>query len=103
MAVSPIRDEFVVSTGTTTTRQITFYNNADIPYNIYITTEDCQPGTNYGTPLCQSAGTSGLDITKSSTWITPSETGIFTVGPRATKVVTYTVNTPLNAPPGGHY
>lgn len=74
MAVSPIRDEFVVSTGSALTRQMTFYNNADVPYSVYISTEDCQPGTNYGTPICKAPVNPGIDISKASTWITTSAT-----------------------------
>ncbi len=43
MTVSPIRDEFTAPNGTTVNRQVTFYNNADVPYTVYITTEDCEP------------------------------------------------------------
>jgi hypothetical protein len=103
MAVSPIRDEFNAPAWTAIQRQVTFYNNADVPYSVYITTEDCQPGTNYGTPICQPAGGSGVDLIHSSTWITTNESGLFTIAPNSNRVITYTVNVPSNAPPGGHY
>lgn len=86
-----------------TQRQVTFYNNADIPYTLYISTEDCEPGTNYGTPLCYAHSGSGVDSTKSSTWITTSEPGTFTVAPQTSKVIRYNVTVPSNASPGGHY
>jgi hypothetical protein len=103
MAVSPIRDEFVATAWTSIVRQVTFYNNADVAYTVYITTEDCEPGTNYWTPLCQATGSSWLDILKSSTWITTDESGMFTVAPHSNRVINYTVNVPPNAVPGGHY
>jgi hypothetical protein len=52
MGVSPIKNEFTVTPGVTTQRVITFYNNADIPYNIYLTAEDCTADSLVGTPKC---------------------------------------------------
>jgi hypothetical protein len=103
MAVSPIRDEFRVSTGTSIIRQLTFYNNADVPYTMYVSIENCQPGTNYGTPLCTPASNSGIDPTKSSTWITTDASGMFSVPARGSRVINFTVSVPVNATPGGHY
>jgi hypothetical protein len=103
MAISPIRDEFTVGTGGSITRQITFYNNAAVPYTVYMSTEDCQPGTNYGTPVCTPARGSGIDSTRSSTWITTDQNGLFTVPAGGSQIINYTMTVPANATPGGHY
>lgn len=99
MSVSPIRDEFIVQPTIPTTRSIQYSNNSDVPYNIYITIEDCVPSGNYGTPICKSASGSIEESIYSSQWITVSESS-FTVPPQSTKTITYTVNAPANAAPG---
>lgn len=102
MSVSPIRDEFTVEKGTPLTRTLQYTNNSDLPYNIYVTVEDCSPSGNYWTPICKSASWSGIQTQFSSTWITVNETN-FVVPPRTTKTIEFTVNAPANATPGGHY
>lgn len=83
---------------------MTFYNNANVPYTVYISTEDCQPGTNYGTPVCTAPRNPGIvDPTISSTWITTDQVGYFTIPAGGSRVINYTVNVPINASPGGHY
>jgi hypothetical protein len=103
MGVSPIVDEFQIEKGQTLTRTVKFFNNSDTPYTIYISAEDCTPGTNYGTPQCRPYTGTGTDIEKASTWITPSITGNFTVPARTSRNISYTVTAPANATPGGHY
>lgn len=53
MGVSPIKHEFTVTPGTTIEKVITFYNNSDTPYNIYLTAEDCTADSSFGTPKCE--------------------------------------------------
>jgi len=102
MSVSPISDEFPVDPGIPITRSIQYSNNSDVPYNIYVTIEDCTPSGNYGTPICKIASGSGIQAEFSSTWITVSESS-FTVPPRTNKTITYTVTSPPWAAPGGYY
>ena len=102
MSVSPIRDEFTVERGVSEVRTLQYSNNSDGPYNIYVTIEDCTPSGNYGTPICRAATGSGIQSEFSSTWITVSESN-FVVPARTTKTITYTINAPANAAPGGHY
>ncbi len=103
MTVSPIRDEFTAPNGTTVNRQVTFYNNADVPYTVYITTEDCEPWTNYWTPICHPASWTGSNLLNSSTWITTDEPWMFTVWANSNRVINYRVTVPTDAPPWGHY
>lgn len=98
MSVSPIRDEFAIERGIPTTRTIQYSNNSDVPYNIYVTVEDCTPSGNYGTPICKLATGSGIQDEYSSTWITVSESS-FVVPPKTNKTITYTVKSPLGAAP----
>lgn len=102
MSVSPIRDEFTATPWTPITRSITYSNNSDTPYAIYITIEDCVPSGNYGTPICRITTGSWVNSEFSSTWITVNE-GTFTVPPKTTKTITYTINPPKDATPGWHY
>ena len=53
MGVSPIKHEFTVGTGKTITKTITFFNNSDTPYNIYLSAEDCVADDKVGTPKCR--------------------------------------------------
>ncbi len=55
MGVSPIKHEFSVGTGKTITRTITFFNNSNTTYNIYLTAEDCFADDKAGTPKCRAA------------------------------------------------
>jgi hypothetical protein len=102
MSVSPIRDEFTITGSTSMTRTLQYSNNSDKPYIIYVTVEDCVPSGNYGTPICKLATGSGVNPEFSSTWINVSERN-FTVPPHTTKMITYSVNAPTGAAPGGHY
>jgi hypothetical protein len=102
MSVSPIRDEFIVERNAPTLRTVQYTNNSDVPYNIFVTIEDCVPSGNYGTPICKLASGSGIQVEHSSTWITVNESS-FTVPPKGTKTITYRVNPPASAAPGGHY
>ena len=53
MGVSPIRYDFTISPGQTVTKEVSFFNNADVPYNIYVTAEDCVTDDGAGTPKCR--------------------------------------------------
>jgi hypothetical protein len=104
MGISPIRDEFSVTPGSSTKRTIKFYNNSASPSLVYITSEDCVQGENYGAPKCRAyAGTWVSDPDHASTWISIDWADRFTVPARSEKIVSYTVNVPSNATPGWHY
>lgn len=59
MGISPIRDEFTADPGTTVKRSVKFFNNGSTPTLIYVTTEDCVQGENYGTPKCRAYSGTG--------------------------------------------
>lgn len=83
---------------------VTLYNNSDQAYSFYLSAENCTVGSNASTPLCKGIPTnSPVNPDSLATWITFDMTGLFTIGPRANRVITYTIHTPMNAIPGGHY
>jgi hypothetical protein len=53
MGVSPIRYDFTVSQGQSVSKEVSFFNNSDTPFNIYITAEDCVTDDGAGTPKCR--------------------------------------------------
>ena len=69
MGVSPIRHEFIVSPGVPVQKVITFYNNADVPYTLYLTSEDCSADSLVGTPKCRKAPNVTGDPLYFSTWV----------------------------------
>lgn len=102
--ISPIRDEFTVNPGSTIKRTVKFYNNSTTATLVYITSEDCIQGEDYGTPKCRSyAGTGWADVDNASTWIKIDWADRFTVPAKWEKDVAYTVTAPVGATPGGHY
>lgn len=103
MGVSPIKHEMIVNPGQTIAKTITFYNNADIPYNLYLSSEDCRADTDYGTPKCSQKPNVDGDPIYASTWITFSGPTSFTVPPNSEYTVNFTIQAPTNAVPGGHY
>lgn len=103
MSVSPIRDEFTAIPGTPISRNIQYTNNSNAPYLVYITTEDCVPSGDYGTPICKKQTGTWTNPEFSSTWIHIDGDTTFTVPPKWSRTITYTVNAPTNAAPGGHY
>lgn len=100
--VSPIRHEFRTDVGWVTTKSIKFFNNADVPYAISLSAEDCEAAVDYGTPKC-SAFLGSPDSIHLSTWIHFQWATHFTVAPKSSKDITFTVETPSNASAGGHY
>lgn len=100
--VSPIRHEFRTDAWSTVTKSIKFFNNADIPYNISLSSEDCEAAVDYGTPKCMPFSGSA-DPLHISTWIRFQWSTNFIVPPKSSKDIEFTVQTPTNASPGGHY
>jgi hypothetical protein len=103
MGVSPIRYEFTVDPGVPLMKTIIFYNNADIPYTLYLTAEDCRADSLVGTPKCQISPNVTWDPLYASTWINFGSNTGFTVPPKSERQITFTVTPPTNAIPGGHY
>ncbi|GAB0174775.1 MAG: hypothetical protein HHAS10_06540 [Candidatus Altimarinota bacterium] len=103
MGVSPIRHDFTVERGQTVTKEVSFFNNADVPYNIYVTAEDCVTDDGAGTPKCRENQKSGPDPDSVSSWISYDSPESFVVPPHSEKKIQVIVKAPNDALPGGHY
>lgn len=103
MGVSPIRHEFTVGTGKTITKTITFYNNSDTAYNIYLSAEDCVSDDKVGTPKCRPIIWSGTDSASLASWIKFEWASRFTVPAKSERKINFSVTPPKDALPGGHY
>lgn len=79
LAVSPIKYEINVTSGQATTKTITFYNNSNESYTIYLSAEDCTADVRAGTPKCRPNTSSGVDPQSLATWITFDGADRFTV------------------------
>ncbi len=78
---------------------MTLYNNSDIPYPAQMGAEDCTSSNQFGTPVCTPHSGVG-DPIHLSTWITFANTGAFSIAPRSSYTMTYTVRSPIGAQPG---
>lgn len=103
MWVSPIRHDFTLERGQTVTKEVSFFNNADVPYNIYVTAEDCVTDDGAGTPKCRENQKSWPDPESVSSWITYDTPESFVVPPHTEKKIQVIVKAPADALPGGHY
>lgn len=65
--------------------------------------EDCTSSNQYGTPDCLLAASGGIDPALLSTWIVFSNTGTFTIAPKSSYTMNYTVRVPSTTQPGGYY
>ncbi len=65
--------------------------------------EDCTSSNEYGTPDCLLATSGSIDPRFLSTWIVFNQTGTFTIAPRSSYIMNYTVRPPSTTQPGGYY
>lgn len=103
MWVSPIRFDFTLSQGETVTKEVSFYNNSDVPYNIYVTAEDCVTDDGAGTPKCRQSQKTSPDPESISTWVSFDSPESFIVPPKSEKKMNVILRAPENALPGWHY
>ena len=103
MWVSPIRHEFTVTPWLAVQKVITFYNHADVPYTLYMSTEDCTADSLVGTPKCRTGSSAIGDPLYFSSWVSFVWPINLVVPPKSEIQVTVNINPPLNAVPGGRY
>lgn len=103
MGVSPIRYDFTISPGQTVTKEVSFFNNADVPYNIYVTAEDCVTDDGAGTPKCRENQKTWPDPESISSWVSYDSPESFVVPPHTEKKLNVILRAPSDALPGGHY
>ncbi len=103
MGVSPIRHEFTVTPWVAVQKMIKFYNNADVPYTLYMTAEDCTADSLVGTPNCRKASNTVGDPLYFSSWVNFIWPMNLIVPPKSEAQVIVNINPPTNAVPGGRY
>lgn len=100
LTVSPIKYEIASDPGDTIQRTAKLINLSNTSYNITTGTADFVSKGNTWAPtfIRKQIGT----LWEMSTWIT-IDTDNFTIGPKETKDINFTIQIPENATPGGHY
>lgn len=76
-------------------------NESNTPLTFKITIQDYIVNDTKGTPVMLSPNTFSQKYSAAS-WISAFPTS-FTINPKQTQIVTYKINVPANARPGGHY
>lgn len=95
MGVSPIKYELTAPAGKPTTKTITFYNNSNTPYEIYLTAEDCVADSQVGTPECRAMTGTGSDPESLATWISFAGSSRFIVPAKSEKKIDFTITPPV--------
>ncbi len=101
MTIVPPAKDFTMNPGDRTEGQLKFINDGETPLSITVTTQDFLVEDTHGTPIVLPAGTLGKRFSAAA-WIgvLPST---FTVAPHQKQIVTFYLNVPADARPGGHY
>lgn len=103
LAITPIRSDMTAIVGGITSGSVTLYNNSDQSYSFRMSAEDCTMTADYRAPLCSPASTGALSTLSLASWISFDDASLFTIAPKSKRSISYTINTPANATPGGHY
>jgi hypothetical protein len=98
LSISPVTFELTANPGDTLTNQIKVQNLTDANLQLEVRVENISGTGEQGQ----------VEITQEETefslsrWVVPTPKR-FTVGPKANQIVTFQINVPQNAEPGGHY
>lgn len=102
LAISPLKYEYTISQGHGIAGTVRVSNNTDTALTLYTSKEDFTAGDESGTPkfvLPQEQTNQGYSL---ANWV-KIETDNFTLAPRETREIQFTVTVPANGEPGGHY
>lgn len=103
MTVSPIKYEIEAFTGTTITKTAKLYNYSSNTYAIELGKSDFTAGNKDGKPRFVTRRSELVFPDQQlSTWITINSDD-FIIGPNEEKEITFTIDIPWDATPGGHY
>ena len=102
LSITPIRNSITVTFDKPATWSVTLYNNTDQVRSFTMSAEDCTTNTNNGTPLCHPVN-GGLTPNSLSSWIVFDTSWLFSVPAKWKRTISYQLNAPANAIPGGHY
>ncbi len=103
LTITPIRNNFNVTLNQSTTGSVTLYNNSTESHSFIMSAEDCTTNTNDGTPLCNPVNSGTVSANSLASWIVFDTTGVFSIAPKSKRIISYTIKTPANAIPWGHY
>ncbi|MBD3208323.1 MAG: DUF916 domain-containing protein [Candidatus Nealsonbacteria bacterium] len=100
IGISPVTFELTANPGDTLTNQIKVYNpSEDTSVGIEMEVEDIAPSGEGGQVTAEAQDSDTFSLMK---WV-EVEPKVFTLDPKSQEFVTFTINVPENAEPGGHY
>ncbi|MFC1780070.1 WxL protein peptidoglycan domain-containing protein [Patescibacteria group bacterium] len=100
LSISPVVFELNSDPSDSLTNQIKVYNPTDNPTNVKMLVEDFTPVGEEGQVVLEEPDENTTFSLASWATITPEE---FVLRPAEQQVVSFTINVPANAEPGGHY
>lgn len=100
LSISPVVFELNSAAGDTVTSQIKIYNPTQFPQSVDMVIEDFTPVGEEGDVVLAEADDDSTYSLAAWATITPSQ---FVLRPEEQQIVTFTINVPTNAEPGGHY
>ncbi len=102
LSYSPVKYELDGNKGDSLTRTATFYNNTDKTLTIDTGKSDFISNGTSGVPQFVKKSELAYPDQQLASWITIS-TPSFIIGPHSSHDISFTINIPQDAPPGGHY
>lgn len=99
LSVSPLTFELTANPGNSLTNKIKISNPSNRPVNIRMTVEDFKPTGETGSVIITEDESYTYSL---SQWVSVEPTE-FTLPPLGQQVVTFTIDVPAQAEPGGHY
>ncbi len=100
VSISPLVFELNADPETTVTNQVKIYNPTDDTMNVTMRMEDFTPVGEEGDVVLQNPGENTAYSIARWTEITPEQ---ISLPPKEEQYVTFTIDVPYNAEPGGHY
>lgn len=101
VSISPVTFELNSDPGDVLTNQIKIYNPTEFPQTVKIKVEDFTPVGEEGQVILEEPDSENSTYSIAS-WTSVSPES-FTLEPRDQQLVTFVINVPPNAEPGGHY
>ncbi|UFX83498.1 WxL protein peptidoglycan domain-containing protein [Candidatus Absconditicoccus praedator] len=102
ISISPLRFEFDLEPGESVDEVVRVSNNADESVTLYTSKEDFVAGDETGNPQFVDRSDLPNPDNALSRWISASQENI-TLGPGETREISFSIDIPEDAEPGGHY
>ncbi len=97
LTISPPLNELILEPGSKSTHGLSLYNNSDSPITVDLRVSPFVPEGEEG-----QVNVADEPLPKSQDWVTVYPSRI-TLAPKESKTISYTIELPPNAPPGGFY